>query len=275
MSPLYIIILFLLFCVTVLYGYEFYQQGIIPLEYEYYIFMNYSDKNCHLELGKKYHYGSAHIKINYPNALHHYNLAIQNKNYVAYIYIAQLYFDNHNIDLAIDYYNKAIEKGYFQCFIQLGDIYCYESTYSDLDLAEQYYKAAIKYSTFIDAKLEAKDKLKILQNERKDHDFHTKPSQKSVDIDTLMKYNIDVSEEEKPVPGFNVLLNGISSQNFIHREIQKNDRQNVHDHVVSNTVKKSIDNIINYTQIIADKPQTLIQLREHFKKHLMIIQNHR
>ena len=261
-----VIILILLFLIVSLYSYDFYQQCYITLEQEYYIFMNYSDKHCHLELAKKYHFGSEKIKINYPKAFELYNTSIQNKDYVSYIYLAQLYSDIHDIDSAILNYNKAIEKGYFQCFINLGDIYFYEKNHMDIDLAEQNYKAAIKYSTFADAKIEANNKLKILQIEQKDDYYISEEVDMDIDIDTLMKYDIDIIQEERPVPGFRELINETENKNYIRRELGKNDRQNVHDHVVSNTVKKSIENLIQHTKIITDKSQSLIDIRNFVKE---------
>ena len=231
------IIIFLLLLIVSLYSYDLYQQTYINLEYEYYIFMNNSDKHRHLEIAKKYQYGSDKIKINYHKALDFYHMAIQNKNYVAYIYLAQLYLEIRDIESAIYYYNKSIEKGYFQCFINLGDIYLYEKDYIDYDLAEQNYKAAIKYSTFIDAKIKANDKLKVLKIEKKDNINIIQ------DIDTLMKY--DTNDNIKN----------------IHQNDYQNDYQNVHDHIVSNTVKKSIDNLIEKTKILTDKSQSLINIR--------------
>lgn len=266
-----VIILILLFLIVTLYGYDFYQQCYVNLEQEYYIFMNYSDKHCHLELGKKYHYGSDKIKINHKNALDLYNLAIQNNDFIAYVYLAQLYADTKDIDSAIEYYNKAIEKGYFQCFINLGDIYFYEKDHMDLDLAEQYYKAAIKYSTFSDAKILANDKLQTLYIEKKD-DFYQN-DQVSINIDTLMKYDInndddfdDILNENKIIPGFREMMNDTKDKSFIKKEVTKNDHQNVHDHVVSNTVKKSIENLINKTEILWDKTKTLIDIRNFIKE---------
>jgi len=268
-----VIILILLFIIISLYGYDFYKQCFVSLEHEYYIFMNYSDQHCHLELGKKYHKGSEQIRINYSKALELYTIAIQNKDYVAYIYIAQLYADMNNIEKAIEFYNKAIEKGYFQCFINLGDIYFYEKNYIDLDMAEQYYKAAIKHSTFKDAKIQANDKLKILQMEKKDDYYHTETV--DIDIDTLMKYDIHtdnknfdiIINERRPVPGFKESINETENKYYIKHEVKKNDRQNVHDHVVSNTVKKSIEKLIKSTKIITDKTTSLIDIRNFVNKH--------
>jgi hypothetical protein len=252
-----IIILVLLFLIVSLYGYDFYQQCYIDLEQEYYIFMNYSDKHCHLELAKKYHYGSDKIKINYPKAMELYTIATQNKDYVAFIYQAQLYSDMLNIEKSIEYYNKAIEKGYFQCFINLGDIYFYEKDYVDIELAELNYEAAFKHSTFSDAKIQAMDKLKTIRLEKSDDFYHTEYN----DIDIFNT----IINEEKPVPGLRELMNKTENKNYIKLEVNKNDRQNVHDHVVSNTVKKSIENIQKYTKIITNKPQSLIDLRNFIK----------
>ena len=241
------IILILLFTIVILYSYEYYQQCYVDLEQEYYIFIK-SGKHCYLELGKKYHFGSDKININYQKAINMYLCAIQNKDYVTYIYLAQLYLDMKDIESALYYYNKAIEKGYFQCFINLGDIYYYEKNYIDIDLAEQSYKAAIKHSTFKEAKLEAIEKLKILQTER--NDYSTEDMNIDIDIDTLQKYNI---------------TNENTNENYIQQEIARNDPQNVHDHVVSNTVKNSIENIINKTEILYDKSQSLINIRNFLK----------
>ena len=87
-----------------------------------------------------------------------------------------------------------------------------------------------------------------------------------IDIDTLMKYDIDIIQEERPVPGFRELINETENKNYIRRELGKNDRQNVHDHVVSNTVKKSIENLIQHTKIITDKSQSLIDIRNFVKE---------
>lgn len=257
-------ILILLFIIVTLYSYDYYQQCFVDLEQEYYIFMNYSDKHCHLELGKKYHFGSDKIKINYQKAIEMYLHAIQHKDYVAYIYLAQLYLDIKDTESSIYYYNKAIEKGYFQCFINLGDIYFYEKDYIDLDLAEQNYKAAIKHSTFTDAKVEANEKLKILQAERSDDYYNSEDTDNEIDIDTLMKYDI-ADIEETPVPGFNIIMDKIKDKHYIQQELKKNDTQNVHDHVVSNTVKKSIENLVNKTEILFDKAQSLIDIRKFLK----------
>ena len=134
--------------------------------------MNYSDKHSILELGKKYNYGSKYIKKNLYKAKEMYLLAIKNKDYIAYNYLGKLYLDINNINKAIEVFHNGVEKGYFQCFINLGDIYFYKKDYFDLDLAEQYYNAALKYSTFEYSKIIAKDRIKTLNFEKEDEYYN-------------------------------------------------------------------------------------------------------
>jgi len=258
----------LLIAIIILYGMDIYQQCYVNLEQEYFIFMNYSESHRLVELGKKYHYGSDHIKQDYKKANELYNLAVKNGDYIAYIYKGILHLDMHEIDMAITYFNQAIDKGFFQCFINLGDVYFYEKEYVDLELAEDYYKAAIKYSTSAAYKVIAKDKLDTLRLEKNDMYYNNEPE--VMDIDTMMKYDMEdideIVQKQTPVPGYNELLNGTPDTTHMELEVRKNDPQNVHDHVVSNTVRRSIENLIKHTEIMNDLSQTLIDIRKFIKE---------
>lgn len=250
-----------------MYSVDIYQQCYVNLEQEYFIFMNYSDSHSLMELGKKYHYGSDYIKQNYEKAKELYELAVRNKDYVANIYLGVLHMDMKKTHEAIEYFLKAIEKGYFQCFINLGDIYFYEKDYMDIDLAEQYYTAAIRYSTSNTYKILAQDKLNTLKIEKKD-DYYNK---QTMDIDTLMKYDIhdhidEIVQNQKPVPAFNEVLNDVDEHTHLEKEVRRNDPQNVHDHVVSNTVMISINKLIKHTEIIMDKTEVLKDIRNFIKE---------
>jgi hypothetical protein len=264
----HVVSVFLLLLIIFLYGYDFYQQCYVNLEQEYYIFMNYSDHHSHLEMGKKYHYGSDIVEQNYEKAFQLYNLAVENGDYVAYIYMGQLFMDTNNKEKAVEIYHKAIEKGYFQCFINLGDIYFYEKEFMDIELAEQYYKAAIQHSTFYDAKVLAKDKLLTLYQERRDL-FYQRNEEEILDIDTINKYGIgeldnidEIIYEERDVPGFKIEVDEVDNKTYLQKEIRKNNHQNVHDHVVSNTVKKSLLKLKEKTEMEKDLSTTLIEIRK-------------
>jgi hypothetical protein len=256
-------------CIVIMYGVDMYNQCHIELEQEYYIFMNYSSKHSLVELAKKYHFGSHYIKQNYTKAIELYMLALQNEDYIAYLYLGILYLDIQDIQNSIEYFHRATEKGYFQCFINLGDIFFYEKGHIDIDVAEQYYKAAEKYSTFPACKVLARDKLKIMLIEKTDTYYDKSPI---IDIETLMKYDLTDDQvdtivgEKSSVPGFMEIINDTKPKEYYEPEVRKNDRQNVHDHVVANTVKKSITNLQEKTEIISDKPQTLIDIRKYIDK---------
>ena len=261
------VILCLVLSIGVFYVIDIYNQCFVELDQEYFIFMNYSSEHSLIDLAKKYHYGSRHIKQNYKKAVELYTLALDDKDYIAYLYLGILYLDINDVQKSIGYFHKATEKGYFQCFINLGDIFFYEQECMDLDLANQYYRAAEKYSTFPACKVLARDKLKTLMLESHDTYYDTAPP--PVSIDTLMKY--DLSEEQLEsivnkstnVPGFMEVINDTNPLEYFVPEVSKNDRQNVHDHVVSNTVKNSITNLQKNTEIIMDKTQALIDIRKY------------
>jgi tetratricopeptide (TPR) repeat protein len=265
----YFIITILVILIILSYSVDsLYARDLGP-DNEYFIFMDYANSHSLLELGKKYHYGSDYIKQNHAKAINIYKLAITNGDMIAHLYLGILYMDVHKIDEAIASFHQAVDKGFFQCFINLGDIYFYEKQYVDIELSQEYYNAAIKYSTSPTHKYLAIDKLNILLSESKDT-YYQKEPEVVMDLDTLRKYNIEdeldeIVQRQTVVPGYDQVLNGVAEHTHVESEVRKNDPQNVHDHVVSNTVKRSIENLIKYTTLIFDIPKTLIDIRSFIK----------
>jgi tetratricopeptide (TPR) repeat protein len=264
---------------------------------EYKIFMDYAEEHSILELGKRYHYGSEYIKQDHQKAEQLYKLALKNHDNAAFIYIGMLYVDIGNIILARNAFKMGVEKGYFQCFTKLGDLYFHQKSLVDLDIAEQYYKAGVKYSHSLYDKSESNEKLNILLSER--GDSYYLQDKKGVDVDSEVDEDEDGDEDDDGsdddgivdelqlqtktkhilsehevecilskktiVPGFMETLNNIHSKEYKPISTEHmilNNPQNVHDYIISNTVLCSVESLKKNTTTTISERDVFVQIRE-------------
>ena len=268
---------------------------------EYKLFLDYSDKHSILELGKRYHYGSNSIKQDHTKAEQMYKLALSKRDYIAFLYLGLLYTDMDDIPLAVKSFQLGVEKGFFQCFYHLGDLYFHQKSIIDLDMAEQYYKAGIKYTHSPEYISLAKEKLAVLLSEKGDSYYTSQqflltstPSSLSLHdgveeedgddddddtsagIETVSKYNLSEQEldsiltKKTLLPGFTETVNGVSyiDHPTLSEHMFQNNPQNVHDYVLSKTTHKSLQSLLENTHVFLPKEQVIEDIRCHMK-HLM------
>ena len=276
---------------------------------------NFTSKEI-LDLAKFYNVGNMYISVSPSKAEELYMLSLKRGDKTAYIYLGNMYYDGiknylePDVTKALYFYNKAIQNGYNDCLLDLGDIYMYgfRELEPDRDMAYNCYKKLLKKGSY-EYKLAAYDRLLQLNDEQNtkdqniyknaDYFYNENPEKKwefvnniegsnyvkgtkiiepndfskFVDLknkkttkwDNLNLEIIDVNKDAQPVqdiiPDIEYPVQDFSTRN-INTNIIRNDRQNVHDHVVSKTVKKSASNLKEKTKITKDLPTTLKEIRD-------------
>jgi hypothetical protein len=220
-----------------------------------------------------------------------YKLALKNHDYTAFIYLGLLYADIGDISLAVNSFEFGIEKGYFQCFHHLGDLYFHQKSIMDLDTAEQYYTAGVKYTSSPVDKSISQEKLNILLSEREDTYYTTagdrvesktsheqeegrEEREEEVDegvvLDTMSKYNLSENEMNEILsrkvilPGFMETVSDITPLEYTRvtsEHMFRNNTQNVHDYVVSNSVLSSMKSLVENTELRIPKNEVISEIR--------------
>ena len=279
---------------------------------------NFTNKEI-LNLGQSFNQGNSNIKISYKNARDLYLLALKNGDKTANIHLGNLYYDGiknqlePNAEKALFFYNNAINSGYSNCLLDVGDIYMYgfREVEPDLNIANECYKKLLKIGSY-EYRLSAYDRLLQLYDEtttenkslnlqdyynsnKKKWDYvdniqgsnyikgsavlkpkdnynrfiDNKNNQTNNFWDNINLENIDVNKDAQPkttlstIPNIDFPLQDGNEPPIINTIITRNDRQNVHDHVVSKTVKKSAVKLKEKTKITKDIPTTIKEVRSH------------
>ena len=279
-----------------------------------------------IKTGYNFQHGSENMSRDYNKAEEIYKRSIINGSDKAIVYLANLYHDGsdkHDIQVkkALYYYNLALQKGFVECLLDIGDIYLWglSDIKPDKSLAKQCYNLLIKYGNN-ELKLKAQDRITQMEDEEDNYSitdhinhsnfstlneneiinnlFNTQPYDKSIfsnnsgnysnnnlslndinlyDLRTIDKKTFDDLDksihERIQLQKNNEIQNTYQDNtneiriiepdiNFINLDRIRNDHQNVHDHVVNKTLKKSISNLKDSTHMFIDKPKSLKDIRE-------------
>ena len=263
-----------------------------------------------IKTGYNFQHGSENITRDKNKAEELYKFAILNGSDKSLVYLANFYHDggiNNKIDAkkALYYYGLALRKGYYECLIDVGDIYLWglANVKQDKELAYKCYTLLHKYGDDY-LKLQAQDRINQIKDEFEKKNIeeykyntleNTNFSNFKINYDTELvnrmfsntnipiKPNIneknminnlklyDLSEINNTTDVdimINERLNLQTNQtNQSNNEINvipdriRNDHQNVHDHVVNKTLKKSIKNLKDTTNIYISDNKSLIDIR--------------
>ena len=212
-----------------------------------------------LDLGLRFQ-----IKGDIEKALYLYNIAYKRGDKDSLIYLGDLYYEYKNNTIkALEYYNEALKFGYYDCLLNIGDIYIYGT-----NNVKQNKKLAYKcYNMIINMNLsnissKARERMNELNNEYENYIHSFSPFGEEYFIKKEKKKK-DIEDTITNLTNNTLPKKNIAVKNKLYNFRIKNDRQNVHDHVVSNTVKKSIALLKEKTKINQDVASSLKNLREY------------
>ena len=206
------------------------------------------------------------LKLQMKNDIHKaielYNIAYNRGDLDSLVYLGDIYYESkNNTKKALDYYYIALKNGYYDCLLNMGDIYIYglNNVKENKNLAYKCYNALVSLNIPCNSE-KARERMDELNNE---YDNYINS------FTATDNYTDAVFEKDTLEATINNLINNTivpkkpkKIKNKTHHVRIRNDKQNVHDHVVSNTVLKSIKKLKKKTSITKDLSSCLRQLRQ-------------
>ena len=210
-----------------------------------------SNLNDMLKTGYKYQHGSDNINRDFKKAEDMYKISSLSGSNKSLVYLGNLYHDsvntqndpdNNNVKKALYYYNLALKQGYYECLLDIGDIYLWglSSVNQDIDIAIKCYTSLSNKGTN-NMKISARERLEQIKDE-----FNI-DVQNSVDIKSLnqdnyiynpFKNNIDVQNS--------VDIKSLNQDNYIYNPFKNNIDKNLFTNVIPNINNNLISNIDDY-----------------------------
>ena len=219
---------------------------------------NYSSKDI-LELGFIFQKVS-----DIDKAIQLYEIAHNKGNKDSCVYLGDIYYEYTNdSQKALNYYYEAIYNNYYGCLLSVGDIYIYgcNNVPENKKLAYKCYNTIVNLGIPVLTDI-AHNRMNSLNSENENF----------LNSFTPFIENYFIKKEDKS--NLDKLITSLANTNIMQGPTKKvknkkynmrikNDRQNVHDHVVSNSISNSIHKLQNNTKIIKDLSQSLREIREY------------
>lgn len=174
-----------------------------------------------------------------------------------------------DISKAIEYYTHASKKGSCLATLELANIYHYEI--ENKELAKGLYQKIIDMPSNEIGNLEyiseARNQMFIINTDETQFDLHNvstvfapiAPQPLIPTLNLTLNTTPNTINRDTMQPDRNNVF-GFRTENNIGEEV-RNDPHNSHDHVVVQTVKKSVNNLKNATPMLIDMPTSLQQIR--------------
>lgn len=252
----------------------------------YLLALKNGDESANVYLGNIYYDGIKNeLEPDITKALYFYNNAIKAGYNNCLLDVADIYMYGfreveQDSDMAINCYKKLLKNGSTDykliAYDRLLQIYDETDNVENRDVNFYYQKNNKRKWDYVD-NIEASNYVKGATNIKPKNfsEFiNVKVKQSGTKIwDNIDLKNIDVNKDasneyninNNVIPGIdfhiNLLENNNNNTQNIETRVIRNDRQNVHDHVVSKTVKKSAKKLRENTKLIKDIPTTLREVR--------------
>lgn len=246
-------------------------------------------KDAIVYLANLYHDGSKNIKPNVEKSLYYYKLAVNNGYNDCLLDIGDIYLwglDNVKRDQkqALMCYKLLQDKGSSEYRLIAEDRISQMRDFNNEDLNLNNENNILNRTGFIFNDISSNNNIENMFKNTISHpylnDYNLYNNDKENDKTNLINIfkKIDKTYEQTKNYNDNILdtlpnnveipINlgiNIERANTVNTNRIRNDHQNVHDHVVNKTVKKSVDNLKNTTNLYINIPKTLIDVRNLIK----------